>query len=373
MKGVNNLIPPKEFMFIFAAMPALTGFFFSIFDVYVLVVAAFLFLSGRLKVSFQSLAYLLIIYIFTTATCLFSKQSFVLLDTLQWALFVLVLLSCWWLLASDFFDVRKAMYYWMLGIIPNFIVAALQNIYPHVEVFNIAMYKSSPLPGYDFIRSTGLLYNPNTLAAFSVMAFWLSLIWGRKIVTVLCVLTAVLTFSKTVLLMPLLYLLKFILRKNDIRKALYLVFGMSVSLAFLYFALDFLSYRMANANSLDSRVYILEVVAEKVTFLSQVLFGLGLGADVEESIGRIHNKFLSIFFQFGFFGSVIHLGLMAYVFRCIMLFHASRLERFYLLVFLLIFCSMGMVSTWTYFSFEYLVILFCLKASKATRPLFEKI
>ena len=150
-------------------------------------------------------------------------------------------------------------------------------------------------------------------------------------------------------------------------------FGSSFSLIFLVWILDFLSYRMTNANSLESRVYILEVVSTKIVSVWQVLFGLGIGADAEESIGRIHNKFLSVFFQFGLLGAVLFFSLMIYICRSILISSLSRTERFSLLVFLLIFCSMGMVSTWTFFSFEYIVFLFCLKASKETHPIFEKI
>lgn len=373
MKGVNGSTFPKEFFFVFAAMPGITGFFFSIFDVYILSAAFFLLLSGRLKVGFQSLIYILLVLVASILTCMFSAQPFVILELLQWALFLVILVSCWWLLVSGFFDVRKSMYYWMMGIVPNFIVAVLQNVYPQVEIFNFDIYKSSPLPGYDFIRSTGLLYNPNTLAAFSAMAFWLALLWGKRLVALICVLTAVLTFSKTVFLMSVLFLLRFLLGRNDVKKLFCMFFGSSFSLIFLVWILDFLSYRMTNANSLESRMYILEIVSTKIVSIWQVLFGLGIGADAEESIGRIHNKFLSVFFQFGLLGAVLFFSLMIYICRSILISNLSRTERFSLLVFLLIFCSMGMVSTWTFFSFEYIVFLFCLKASKETHPIFEKI
>ena len=373
MKGVNGSILPKEFFFVFAAMPALTGFFFSIFDVYILSAACFLLLSGRLKVGIQSFFYMLLVFISTILTCIFSAQPFETLQLLQWITFLMVLLSCWWLLDSGFFDIKRSMYYWMMGVVPNFIVAVLQNIYPHVEIFNFAIYKSSPLPGYDFIRSTGLLYNPNTLAAFSVMAFWLALMWGKRVIALICVLTAMLTFSKTVFLMSALFILRFLLGRNNIKKLFYMFFGASFSFIFLVWVLDFLSYRMNNANSLESRVYILEVVSTKIVSVWQVLFGLGIGADAEEGIGRIHNKFLSVFFQFGLVGSVLFFCFIIYICNSILTSHLSRSDRFSLLVFLLIFCSMGMVSTWTFFSFEYFVLLFCLKASKETHPMFEKI
>jgi len=347
-----------DFFFIFCSMPALTGFFFSFFDIMVLIFC-FLRLLRRQAFYKNSGCFLLLCLMVVLLSGLINLDSFKLRESLSFAFLFLVLFSVSFLIKDGFFTAKGALHYWALGLIPGFLVIFLQQLYPALEIFNYNELKSNPVPGLGLIRGSGLLYNPNSFAAYAIICFLYFLHKRYRFSAALSVASALLTFSKTFFLIPLAFVFYKLLRFK-LREWVFVMLFCSLVFYLSYDALmSLMGNRLENADSFGSRMdIIIYYLSLDYNFLSLIL-GNGAYSDTDE-VGRIHNKFISIFFQFGLAG--FFLLSFFYLFPLWVFIKSSvrYVEKLFLIISIFLLLSLSMVSTFTFFSFDYVILILLL-------------
>lgn len=354
-----------DFIFLFSSMPALTGFFFSIFD-FLILILFFLSFFNNPNFSKKSLSLFLFATFSLVSSLLVGVDYFNLEKAISNFFLLFVIFSCHHLISRGFFSVHRAFFYWALGIVPSFVVLIFQQLYPGLEVFNFNELKSNPLPGTDLIRASGLLYNPNSFAAYSLICFLIFIYSNQKIFSIISLFSALLTFSKTFFIAPVLLFLRFFLKFDC--KGWFVLFFLVVFFAFSLsdFVFYFFEYRLLNADSLSSRSSIvLHYLSKEFGFIN-FIFGHGVFADSDD-VGRIHNKYISVYYQFGIIGLFAFLVFMLapffYVFRS----KVDADNKIFFVLALLTVYSLAMVSTFTFFSFDYIIVLLLLALIKENK------
>lgn len=367
MSGKPKL--PREWIFVISSAPALTGFFFSVFDAFLVFLFFKYLVLGRLRLTRESLSVFSIIISLVTMGFIFSDGPVDVVNYAQWVFFVCIMFFIYWIFYSNCLSESKSLFFWALGIIPNLVVAIVQQSYPGLDIFNSIEHKSNPMPGYDFIRASGLLYNPNSLAAYGIMCFIFFFFSNKYMLSVVSFFSVLITFSKMFFLLPVLALLRFVFGNKSlgllIFSAIFLVL-LIVGAEDIFWAF---SNRFENANSFGSRVAVIGVMFSDLSTVKQVLLGVGPLMDSIDGLGRVHNKFLSIFFQFGVLGLIMFLAIGLYG---VCLFFKSSLcynEKFFILVFVLAWLITASVSTFTFFTYEYIAIVILLSAMSRNKAL----
>lgn len=367
MRGKPKL--PREWIFAISSAPALTGFFFSVFDAFLVFLFFKYLVLGRVRLTRESLSVFSIIISLVTMGFIFSDGPVDVVNYSQWVFFVCIMFFIYWLFYSNCLSESKSLFFWALGIIPNLVVAIVQQSYPGLDIFNSIEHKSNPMPGYDFIRASGLLYNPNSLAAYGIMCFIFFFFSNKYMLSVVSFFSVLITFSKMFFLLPVLALLRFVFGN----KSLGLLIFSAIFLVLLIIGAEDIfwvfSNRFENANSFGSRVAVIGVMFSDLSTVKQVLLGVGPLMDSIDGLGRVHNKFLSIFFQFGVLGLIMFLAIGLYG---VYLFFKSSLcydEKFFILVFVLAWLITASVSTFTFFTYEYIAIVILLSAMSRNKAL----
>lgn len=347
-----------DFIFIFCSTPALTGYFFSFFDFFVLFLFLFrFFYGGNLKLKGAFFACFCLVPIIFSG--IFNSIDFSAHKNISYFFLLLVLFSVYFLIEDGFFTAKGALNYWALGLIPGFFVILFQQFNPGVEFFNFNDLKSNPIPGMNLIRGSGLLYNPNSFAEFSIICFIYFLHVNNLFMVFVSFFSALLTFSKTFFLIPVLFIF-YCLAFLGLRSLLMLVFFFVFGFLFMFdFLFGVFENRILHANSLGSRIDIISYYFNSDYSVSKVLVGNGAFSDVGD-IGRIHNKIISVFYQFGILGFVCLSIFYFYPFfnilrRCVP-YDLKVFSIFSLLAIILI----SMVSTFTFFSFDYVIVILIL-------------
>ena len=351
----------KEHFFLFSAAPAFTGFSVSFLDLIIVPMFFLFWLKNRMSFSTVSLSMLFLSCSIVTIGNLANSGVIDFINYFQWILFIITIFSVHSLVSNGFISPYEALKYWSYGIFLNVIVVILQQSNTLESYFMLPEQKSFPLPGYDVIRSAGLLFNPNSLAAFCVLAFIISLYFKRYILCILTVITAVSSFSKTIFLIPV-FLVVVALTSNGVRKKILAsIILMSALIALIPKLLSLLEYRLENAESLGSRSKIINYFLDKDYTLYEVLFGLGSNQDIVTHLGRVHNKFLSIFVQFGsIIGVVFSILIILLLVSSVKSIQEYSL-RIYVGFFMVSWLALASVSTFTFFTFEWvgLVLFIC--------------
>lgn len=351
-----------DFIFLFSSMPALTGFFFSLFDFFVLILF-FLSLFNNSNFSKKSLSLFLFATVSLVSSLLVGVDYFNLENAISNFFLLFVVFSCHHLISRGFFSVRSAFFYYALGIVPSFVVVIFQQLYPGLEIFNFNELKSNPLPGTDLIRASGLLYNPNSFAAYSIICFLFFMYENKKILSIISIFSALLTFSKTFFIVPVLLFLRFFTKFDC--KGWFVAFFFVFIFYFFFsdFVFIFFEHRLLNADSLSSRSSImLHYLSKEFSFIN-FTFGHGVFADSDD-VGRIHNKYISIYYQFGVMGLFAFLVFMLAPFFCLFRSKIDTENKVFIVLALLIVYSSAMVSTFTFFSFDYIIVLLLLALIK---------
>ncbi|MFT4941421.1 MAG: hypothetical protein ACI88A_004490 [Paraglaciecola sp.] len=347
-----------DFVFIFCSMPALTGYFFSVFDIFVMI---FFIYSTSSNAFFykKAFVFLVICVFFVFLSSIVSVDSFNFSKFISYIFLFFVLYAVYHLLKSNFFSANGALFYWAIGLIPGFFLAVFQQMFPEYEVLNFNELKSNPVPGYGFIRASGFLYNPNSFAAYSIVCFLYFIYKNKSFAALLSFFSVILTFSKTIFLIPFLYLSYsiFSLKIKRILNSLFFLVFLFILFGDLFLSL--FEHRISKANSFESRVTIVDYYLSLELTVSQLFLGHGAFSDVAE-LGRIHNKFVSMYYQFGLVGLFLISFFYFFPFLVVFKRRIDYSTKIFLLLSLGSLCSLAMVSTLTFFSFEYVIILILL-------------
>jgi len=353
---------PREFFFVISSAPALTGFFLSLFDIALILFFIKDLFLGRIRPTQSSLLFFSLFVSLVTASFIFTDGVVDVVDYIQWLFFICIMFFLYWMFSSGCLSESRGLYFWALGIVPNFMVAIIQQIYPGLDIFNLAEYKSNPIPGYDFIRASGLLYNPNSLAAYGIMCFVYFLFKDRYILSVIGFFSVLVTFSKTFFAIPFIGLLRFIFGKKSSGFLVYSIFFLMVMIIGGEGVLWMFSNRLEYANSFGSRTAVINMMFGEVATIKQVLLGVGPQMDIIDEVGRVHNKFFSVFFQFGLLGLMPLLIMAIYFFLCLFKSCVCFYDKCFFVVFVLVWLGIASVSTFTFFTYEYVVIVILFSA-----------
>lgn len=235
-------------------------------------------------------------------------------------------------------------------------MAVIQQLYPEAEIFNSNEMKSSPLPGFNLLRASGLFNSPNSFAAYAIICFSYFFFTKKYLMAAVSFFSALLTFSKTFFLIP--FAILFLTASTMSVRRILIRFCIFVPVVcFFYDKIWFLfENRLLKANSLESRLSIMEHLASINMTYKELLFGLGPLSDQVENLGRVHNKLLGVFYQFGFFGISLFVCFLLYV-MLIVIFEKINFEVkvFFIFVMFMLF-FLAMISTFTFHSIDYVLV-----------------
>lgn len=245
-----------------------------------------------------------------------------------------------------------------IGAIANFTFQLLQVAYPDIFFMNIPPENRSAVLGGLLFRNPGLLLNPNTLALFYLTIMPIALHLNKRFVLIICVLGAMLTFSKTIALVPFIFLAM----KISVLFTPRYIFTLLIIFCFIFvtymqgafdFFIDAMLYRTVEANSFDSRFVGL---SEKLAFMfdepSRIFFGLGVGEDFLTQDLKVHNKFFSVFLQFGLFSLLLFI-----LYFLILIFYSIHKNSMVALVTVLVYAAIINFHTLVYFNVELVIML----------------
>lgn len=336
-------------------MPALTGLFFGVFEVLLLAYFIISLFKKSKKVYYSIFILIFSIFIVLCST-IFNPIDIKSIKVISTIFLLVIIYLTYYLIFIGQFSVKGALKYWAIGIFFNFLVVVLQQIFWSVELFNVAELKSSPLPGSDLIRASGLLYNPNSLAAYSIFVALYALYKKDAIFFSVACICLILTFSKTVILLPLMTLVIFLFCYSRLKSVLFILIYIVLFIYSFDALMALFEYRLLNADSLESRLQINSFYFSGHESLIQVFFGHGVFADNAEG-GRIHNRFFSAMYQFGLFGLV--LVLVFYLYPILLAFKLSLSNSMRVFSFSTAVTAIALanVSTITFFSFDYIYIV----------------
>lgn len=245
-----------------------------------------------------------------------------------------------------------------IGAITNFTFQLLQVVYPDIFFMNIPPENRSAVLGGLLYRNPGLLLNPNTLALFYLTIMPIALHLNKRFVVIVCVLGAMLTFSKTIALIPFIFLAM----KISVLFTPKYIFTWLVMFCFIFviymqgafdFFIEVMLYRTVEANSFDSRFVGL---SEKLVFMFndpfRIFFGLGVGEDFLTQDLKVHNKFFSVFLQFGFFSLLLFI-----LYFLILIFYSIYKNSIVALITVLVYVAVINFHTLVYFNVELIIML----------------
>ncbi|WP_323899957.1 hypothetical protein [Aeromonas caviae] len=299
----------KEWLFLFACAPALTGFSVGVFDVALFLMFFYASVRGKVKLSFNSTLLCSFFLSVITLSSILNLDTIVFRNYFQWVLFTLILYILYSLLSSGFFDVYRALKVWGYGIFLNFFAVIIQNVFYDKVLFNDGLGNIHPIPGVPIIRASGLLFNPNYLAAFGILSFIIFIFIGKNKSAVVSGFVAFSSFSKTAFLIPALLLFKIACWGSALKKYFSFVVFFLVGSIFFEKIYKLFEHRMKNANSFSDRLdTVTGILSEKSFTIIEIFFGFGPNMDFAEGMTRVHSKFLGVFFQFGVTGFLLMLA-----------------------------------------------------------------
>ena len=357
MFGTNPLFR-KEAIFIFASAPALTGHFFSIYDICIIIIFTYNLFFRQIKVSKYSLLLSIMFSIIVLSSTIAALGKIDTQSPFQWLFFIAIIFFTWNVISHPNWSLDHCFSYLALGILPNFMVAILQQTLPELDIFNSPELKSNPIPDSELIRASGLLYNPNSLAAYGLLCLCYYVFSKRIIFSIIALLSVLATFSKMIVLAPLIIFFKLIFSARNafsfLALFLFLLIILTATFDFFY---EIFRHRIENANSLGSRLEIIAHISTNFHDLKSILIGLGPNLDVSPfDQQRVHNKILSIYFQFGAIGVSAVLFLLTSFLFIYFNHRIDHREKSFAAFFVIVWFSTAMISTFTFFTFEYLAI-----------------
>lgn len=362
-------------MFLFISLPGLTGFSKSIAEPIILVY--FVSCVFRNKISFdkKELIYFLLFFILILLSSLLNTENILYPDLLGSLVLLVIVFAIYKVLNIHRHELRFILVCMCMSIYVHLFFSIMQTFSYYGDIFHYLSEESRSiaLPSLGLYRAYGLLFNPNELAYFCLTIIPITFYIKRFDIFVAAFLCGVLTFSKTFLLLAPVLTIFCLYYCGSYRMMMtilvIILISFSLFLSYYSYFLDAYLYRFQNADSLESRLDLMNQSYN--LFKNDFIFGLGAGGDVMNT-GRVHNRFFSIFIQFGLFSFLAYLGyLLMILLKGFKLIRAKN-EQIYIFLSFVSFLIVSMVSTLTFFIAGYISLpLIMLARSGKNKFLYE--